>query len=292
MIPYLFKIGPIQIGSYGMMMALAFLSVTWLLRNELRRSALPGDWAYSLVTAAIIGGVVGARIYFILEYPADFLRDPVGLLFSRSGLTWYGGLIGGLLAILWTARRLPVSTWRLLDLIAPLLLLGYGIGRIGCLLAGDGDYGPPTTLPWGMSFPNGLVPTYEKVHPTPIYETLISLTFFAILWRLRRKRLPAGMLTAGAFVLYGVERFVAEFWRLTPRVLWGWVSTAQLLSALLVGLGVGIGWWAVRRGKAQVDRTLSEEAGSVMRVAGERDADTRHDRRKQQAAPKGGKRTE
>ncbi len=234
MIPILFKIGPLRIGSYGVMVAIAFLACAYLLRKELKRKNFDPDWTNTLVVIAVISGIVGARIYFILEYFDEFLQDPFSMIFSGSGLTWYGGFIAAFVAILIALKRLPAPTLVIADLIAPLLLLGYGIGRIGCFLSGDGDYGPPSDLPWAMAFPNGLVPTDVPVHPTPIYETILSVILFAILWKNRKKDFPPGTMLGAMFIFYGIERFVTEFWRLTPKVLWGWMSTAQILSILAI----------------------------------------------------------
>ncbi len=246
MIPILFKIGPIRVGSYGLMMALAFLTTGWLLQREFVRKKFPGDWAYTIVTAAAIGGIVGARLYFIFEHWGMFLRDPLGLIFTGSGLTWYGGLIGGVAAVIWVVHRFSASNLEVLDLVAPLVLLGYGIGRIGCLLAGDGDYGPPTNLPWGMAFPHGLVPTTVPVHPTPLYDTLLSWALFAVLWKWRKRPHPPGFMISGMLVFYGIERFITEFWRTTPKILFGWMSMAQILSIVSILVGIGFGWWLLK----------------------------------------------
>lgn len=248
MIPILFEIGPLKIGSYGVMVAIAFLVCTWLLRKEFQRKDFNPDWANTIIITAAISGIIGARIYFILEYFDDFIDDPLGMIFSGSGLTWYGGFILAFIAIIITIKRLPAPTLVLADLISPLLLLGYGIGRIGCFLAGDGDYGPPSDLPWAMAFPKGLVPTDVPVHPTPIYETIFSLILFSILWKNRKRDFPAGSMLGAMFIFYGIERFVAEFWRVTPKILWGWMSMAQILSIIAI-LG-GASWILYRYNKS------------------------------------------
>jgi phosphatidylglycerol---prolipoprotein diacylglyceryl transferase len=250
MFPVLLKIGPITIGSYGLMLAIAFLTTLWLLKREFEHNNFPGEWAYSVIMAAAIGGIVGARLYFILEHVGEFLKSPVSMTFSGSGLTWYGGFIGGLLAVLWTIHKFSAPDLVIADLISPLLLLGYGIGRIGCFLAGDGDYGPPSHLPWAMSFPHGIVPTDVPVHPTPLYELLMSLILFAILWRLRKRPHLPGMMLSGMLVFYGIERFVAEFWRLTPKILWGWMTMAQILSIISILIGVTWGLVLFKRQRA------------------------------------------
>ena len=253
MIPVLFQIGSFKIGSYGVMMVVAFLTCLWLLRRELVKNQFNGDWAFTIVTAAAIGGIIGARLYLILENLHDFLLDPSGMIFSRSGLTWYGGFIGGFIAVVWTIHRFQASDLRIVDLVAPLLILGYGIGRIGCLLAGDGDYGPPSNLPWAMSFPHGMIPTDVPVHPTPIYETLLSLLLFTVLWRLRKRNHIPGLMLGGMLIFYGLERFTTEFWRITPKVLWGWLSAAQILSVFAILFGLIWSVYSIRKRRTGAD---------------------------------------
>jgi len=241
MFPIIYEIGPIKIGSYGVMLAVAFLTAAYIMRKEFERKGFQPDWANTVVVVAAITGIVGSRVYFIFEHLDDFLHDPLGMIFSGSGLTYYGGFILAFIAVVILIRRLPAPTLELGDIIAPLLLLGYGIGRIGCFLAGDGDYGPPSDLPWAMAFPDGLVPTNVPVHPTPLYETFISISFFLILWNLRKRNLPAGSMISGMLIFYGIERFVTEFWRLSSPELWG-LSMAQLISLVSIvgGLIFGI----------------------------------------------------
>lgn len=244
---------PIGIHSYGLMLAIAFITCYTLLQRELNRRNFQADTAGLIIAAAIIGGVIGAKIYFI------FLDDKIeiGEIFSPTGLVWYGGLIGGSAAVAWMIHRSRNPFLSTIDIIGPLLLLGYGIGRIGCLLSGDGDYGPPSDVPWAMAFPNGTVPPQShpallhlqvapdvKVHPTPIYETLMACTIFGILWSQRRKFESApGILFGVSLVMIGVERFIAEFWRLTPRVFsetssLSWVTMPQVVSLLLFIFGI------------------------------------------------------
>ncbi len=251
MIPVLFKVGPLEIGSYGVMMAMAFLITALVLARELRLHDLPAEWAYELVLWAALGGIIGARLYFILEHFPEFLNNPLGMIVNRGGLTWYGGFFLGSAAVLWKISRLPIPTLEMADRIAPLILLGYAIGRIGCLLAGDGDYGVPSDLPWAMAFPNGLVPTDVPVHPTPLYETILSGLFFLILWRFRRIA-TRGWMVSGLFIFYGLERFVVEFWRRTPDV-WAGLTMAQLISLGLMMSGVllGVYTWQTARLKRQ-----------------------------------------
>ena len=248
MIPVLFKIGPLEVGSFGVMMALAFFACMYLLSRELQRHKLPKEWAADLTVWAAAAGIIGARGYFILEHFSEFLQDPAALIFSRGGLAWYGGFVLAALAIIWKINRYPASAVLLGDLIAPLLLLGYAIGRIGCFLAGDGDYGPPTDLPWGIAFPHGVVPTTVPVHPTPLYDFALSMIFFLLLWKWRKKNPVPGWMISGMFIFYGIERFITEFWRLTPKF-WGWMTVPQAFSVLSILTGLVWGYYSWQRQK-------------------------------------------
>jgi len=236
MIPELFKIGPITINSFGVMAMLAFLVPTLLLRKEVVRKGLHPDVANSLAIAAMIGGFLGARIYYIIERWDQFLADPWDYIFTGAGLVWYGGLAGGFIAATWYVHRKKISVPMICDLMAPLLALGQTFGRMGCLLSGDGDYGPPTDVPWAMSFPKGIVPTTEQVHPTPIYDMLILISIFAFLWNIRKKPLPDGFKFGLYMVLISGGRIVTEFYRATPKILLG-LTLAQLISIGLIIIG-------------------------------------------------------
>ena len=243
MYPTIIDFGPVGIHSYGVMLATAFITVVFVIQAELKRRGFVSDLASMIVMAAAIGGIVGAKIYSVLMDGQVTFRE----IFSTSGLVWYGGLIGGCLAVIIVVARSPNPFLPTIDIVGPTVILGYGIGRIGCLLAGDGDYGPPSDLPWAMAFPNGTVPTDVPVHPTPIYETLMSCTFFGALWSQRRRFEATPGVTFGAsLVLLGVERFIAEFWRITPRVL-GWITAAQLISIVSIVIGMAIMIWCYTR---------------------------------------------
>ncbi len=233
MYPYIFKIGFFQVGTYGVMLALGFLTSLYLLRKEMRRVGLEEDQAPNLIIAAMLGGIVGAKIYFLIQHWQDVVADPIGMIFTGNGLVWYGGLIVGSLAVIWTMKRNRLPLLTMTDLIAPILTLGYVFGRMGCQLAGDGDYGVPSNLPWAMSYPNGLVPTLERVHPAPIYEMLAFLIIFWILWRQRKRQQPPGFIFSLYLVLAGVERLLVEFIRLNKPVLLG-LTEAQLISILMI----------------------------------------------------------
>ncbi len=245
---------PIGIHSYGVMLATAFITCSLMMQRELNRRGFQGDIATTIIVAGAIGGIIGAKIYFI------FLDGKIEMseIFSPSGLVWYGGLIGGSAAAAWVIRRSPNPFLPTVDIMGPLVLLGYGIGRIGCLLAGDGDYGPPSDVPWAMTFPNGTVPTNELVHPTPIYETLMSVTFFGILWSQRRRFASIqGLLFGASLVALAVERFIAEFWRLTPKAFpatpsLSWLTSPQLVSLMLFGFGSLFMYWMYKRPRGEM----------------------------------------
>ena len=236
MIPELFKIGPVAINSFGIMAMLAFLVPTLLLRKELVRHELDPDIANGIAIAAMIGGFFGSRLYYIFEHWQNFLKNPSDYIFTGAGLVWYGGLIGGAIAVAWYVNYSKISISLIADLMAPLLALGQVFGRGGCLLSGDGDYGPPSDLPWAMAFPNGLVPTSVPVHPTPIYDMIFLLAFFGVLWSIRFRQFPRGAMFGFYLVLIGFGRFVTEFFRITPVVVLG-LTMAQIISLVLIAAG-------------------------------------------------------
>jgi phosphatidylglycerol:prolipoprotein diacylglycerol transferase len=242
------------------MVALAMLAAYFMLRADLARRGTAAD-AETLIAVPCLAGILGAKLYHVLESPADFFADPWHQLFSQFGFAWFGGLIAGFAAFVWLARRSGAPLLEMMDAGSPAAALGYGVGRIGCFLSGDGDYGIPTSLPWGMSFPNGLVPTDQRVHPTPIYEFLAACAIAWWLWRMGSRRTargaakpntdldteaaPRGEVFAAYLVLTGVARFLVEFIRINPRSILG-MSNAQAVSALSVVAGVFL-WWRVRR---------------------------------------------
>lgn len=244
MCPYVLKIGPLTIASFGLMVALAFLIALFFLKRELARKGIDPELGSSIVTAAMIGGLVGAKLYYVFfETPSGMSwSETLRVTFSGAGLTWYGGFAVAAGAIIWLVRRRGAPLLEVADAIGIAAAIGYAIGRIGCQLAGDGDYGVPTDLPWGMAYPRGVVPTLEKVHPTPVYETLSNLGIFGILWSTRRRFQTPGLSFCLYLELSGLARFLVEFIRLNRRVLWG-LTDAQLISlAMMVGGLVGGSW--------------------------------------------------
>ena len=164
----------ISIKTFGVTFALGFLACGGLVARRLRELGRPVDWAYEIIFAALIGGVVGARGYYLIENIRQVKHDLLGSIFSGSGLVWYGGAIGGAIGVIGWMRWRGVLELRMLDMCATALALGYAIGRIGCQVSGDGDYGIRSSLPWAMGYPHGTVPTPPgvRVQPTPIYETV------------------------------------------------------------------------------------------------------------------------
>jgi phosphatidylglycerol:prolipoprotein diacylglycerol transferase len=202
MIPFI-HLGPVEIPTFGLMVAAAMLVAYYVLRADMARRGLAAKdttTAEIFVVIPALVGIVGAKLYHVLETPRELFANPVGMLFSRYGLAWFGGLIAGFAAFVWLARWHKIPLLEMFDAGSPAAAIGYGVGRIGCLLSGDGDYGKPTSLPWGMSFPNGLVPTSQRVHPTPIYELIAACAIAWVLWRLGARQIAAraGRVRGGA----------------------------------------------------------------------------------------------
>jgi phosphatidylglycerol:prolipoprotein diacylglycerol transferase len=271
MIPYL-HLGPLTIPTFGLMVATALLAAAYLLQADfdrrraqfeksgyLKSGGRPShhDEGFLIIGIAGLAGLVGARLYHVLESPRDLMADP-SVLISRFGFAWFGGFLGGFVALLFLARHFKIPTLEFMDLCSPAATVGYAIGRIGCLLSGDGDYGRPTSWqwPWGMAFPHGVVPTTEtcvqwgwpadcRVYPTPIYEFFIWIAIAAFLWRLGKQAAsgarPAGEIFSGYLILTGVARFLMEFIRINPRSFFG-LSNAQTASLVSVVIGVVLIW--------------------------------------------------
>src|SRR5213080_2755537 len=253
MIPFL-HLGPLTIPTFGLMVAAGLLVSAYVLQADfdrrrdtflksgyLKESNEPShhDEGFLVIGIAGLSGLVGARLYHVLESPRELMADP-SLLVSRFGFAWFGGFLGGFVALIFLAKYYRIPALEFMDLCSPAAAVGYAIGRIGCLLSGDGDYGVPTKLPWGMSFPNGVVPTTERVHPTPLYEFFIWLAVAAILWQMGKKAAigarPKGEIFCAYLILTGLARFLIEFIRINPRSFFG-LSNAQ--TASLVSMVVG-----------------------------------------------------
>jgi phosphatidylglycerol:prolipoprotein diacylglycerol transferase len=201
-----------------------------------------------------VAGIVGAKLWHVLDSPAEFRADGWSVLWSTGGFAWFGGLLAGIIALWVQGRQAGLRGLRMLDLASPAAAVGYAIGRIGCLTSGDGDYGIPSNLPWAMGFPEGIDPTPPgvRVHPTPIYELIVGLVIAWWLWKRLAKSRPTGEVVGEYLVLTGVARFLVEFIRRNPKILLG-LSNAQLASLGSVAAGAVLIWIAVRRGKPAPD---------------------------------------
>jgi phosphatidylglycerol---prolipoprotein diacylglyceryl transferase len=242
-------IGGITIQTFGIFFALNFIAWGFVTAKRLVELDRPVDWAYEIVISAVVGGLIGARVYYLIQNHGSLQGSLLGNVFGGSGLVWYGGLLGGAIAVLlWAWWRDFLKLW-LLDIAAVGLPLGYAIGRIGCQVAGDGDYGKPSSLPWAMGYPHGTTPTPPgvTVQPTPIYETVSMGLVALVLWNWRERFRP-GVLFAMYLVAGGLERFVVEFWRRNHHVLGG-LTAAQLESlGLLVAGCIALAWTMRRHG--------------------------------------------
>jgi phosphatidylglycerol:prolipoprotein diacylglycerol transferase len=228
-------LGPLTLQTFGLCFALAFLVGGALVWKRLGELGKPQDWAYEALFSALVGGLIGARLDYVIQNFDQVSGDLFGNVLTGSGLVWFGGLVGGTIAVvLWAWYRGFLGT-TMLDVAAPALAIGYAVGRIGCQLAGDGDYGTAWDGPWAMAYPDGTVPTTDQVHPTPVYETLVMAGVGYLLWRLRF-RLTGGLLFALYLLLAGLERFMVEFIRRNADVALG-LTEAQLISLAMIIAG-------------------------------------------------------
>ena len=229
------EIGPLTLQTFGICFAAAFLGCGVLCARRLRELGKPLDWAYEAVLAAFAGGLVGARLDYVAQNWDRVADDLPGALFGGTGLVFFGGLVGGIAGVVLWGKWRGWLGWQLADMAGMAVPLGYTIGRVGCQVSGDGDYGVPSGLPWAMSYPEGTVPTMEEVHPTPVYESLVMGLVTLALWRARDSFRP-GTIFALYLVAAGVERFLVELIRRNEPVLLG-LTVAQLFSLLAVAAG-------------------------------------------------------
>ena len=272
-IPVLFHHGVITIYSFGVMAACALLLGAYVAYRLLRTRGVSFMFAYELLFAAGVGGFAGARLYYLLQHWAAVKGDLLGSGLGGSGFTWYGGLIGGFLCVALWSRLRHVPLGLMANAAGPAVAMGYAIGRIGCLLSGDGDYGTPTHSFLGIAFPNGTVPTPPgvKVWPTPIFETLAMLLVCYVLYRMARKPQPGWYVWGAFMVLAGSERFLIEFIRRNPVVLLGLRST-QWESLASVAIGAIVILYV--RGREPLDEVPAREAGTPAGQAAARRAST------------------
>jgi phosphatidylglycerol:prolipoprotein diacylglycerol transferase len=295
MYPYL-NLGFMHLGTFGLLLWLAAVAATVAMHRNFVRNGVDAD-ALNIVATVVVAGVIGAKVWHELEdvreleFALRMIGQPgwhhlgqvaMGFLgWFRAGFAWFGGMAASIVALMiqghWAHFRGPqwksidepgavkgahLGAVRMLDLAAPATALGYGIGRIGCLLSGDGDYGVNTTLPWGVHMMHGAdeyhralvlpTPVTALVQPTPIYELIFSLAVFWLLWRLGRQARPVGLLTGLYLALSGVGRFLVEFVRINPKLYFhNTMSNAQVaalasvilgLIAIAVSISAGVQW--------------------------------------------------
>jgi phosphatidylglycerol---prolipoprotein diacylglyceryl transferase len=277
MIPVLLHLGPIPIYSFGVMVAMGFLAGNFALSRECQRRGYDAGLADTIVVCGAIAGFVGSRIYDVFDNWPAYMAHPWSIVVSGAGFVWYGGLIGGLLSTWLIARQRKIPFVTITDMCAAPLVLGMAFGRMGCLLSGDGDWGLPSTLPWAMAFPKAIVGWHGdlhladggfipatvlklgsrgalvdgffpgvRVHPAPIYEVILYLTIFGVIWATRKRATFDGELLCLYLILAGAARFLVEFVRINPRVIWG-LSEAQILSIPMIAAGAVLWYWLSRR---------------------------------------------
>ena len=241
MIPQILYLGPLPINSFGLMVALAFFAGIYTLGRSFERNGIPAKLAEKYVITAAVAGLLGARLWFILIYFAELNISLFEILFSDAGFVFYGGFIIGLISLMILSRIDKISFFSFLDSIGPTLALGYAIGRVGCQLSGDGDYGFAVDGILGMSYSQGVVPTPAgvEVYPTPIYESILSLIICAVLLNVEKfRRLKKPLSYFGLYLLLmSVERFLVEFIRVEDKYAYG-LSEAQFIALGLFFLGL------------------------------------------------------
>jgi phosphatidylglycerol:prolipoprotein diacylglycerol transferase len=281
MYPYL-HIGSFHIGTFGLLLWLAAVCGTIVLHRNFLRNNIDAD-ALNVVTLVVIAGILGAKAWHELQNPADIapaihseiLRAGGSTFFGilhwfQAGFAWFGGLLAGIATLIWQGHiarfkgpteAVPgprIGGLRMLDLAAPAAAIGYGVGRIGCLTSGDGDYGINTTLPWGVHLAHGLTPYTRAlvpptppdalVQPTPIYELLFALVVFWIVWKLAEKHKPIGWITGLYLILSGFGRFLVEFVRVNPKIYFH-MSNAQVAALLSMFAGLLLLLWSTKANK-------------------------------------------
>ncbi len=248
MFPYLhLSLGSFHrdIPTFGLMLWVAAVIAGLVMERSFRRAKITAD-AVGMVAITVIAGIVGAKLWHVIDTPSEFRQEGWRVLWDTGGFAWFGGLVFGITALVLQGLRARIGALRTLDLAAPAAAIGYGVGRIGCFLSGDGCYGIPTKLPWGMAFPHGIEPVFQPVHPTPLYELAGALLIGAWLWVRGGKSRPTGSILGEYLILTGSARFLVEFLRRNPKILWG-LSNAQLASAGSVLAGAVLLVWIARR---------------------------------------------
>ena len=275
MYPILFQFGSFTISSFGVMMVIAFLLGNYLLRIDVVAEGYDAIIADDIIFRAAIGGILGAKFYYLIEniptgQAADNINGLINIIAGiftlngeriafgiqnfGAGLVFLGGLVGGMATVSWYIYRKNLNWLKISDLAAPFLVLGHGIGRIGCFLVGD-DYGIPTNLPWAIAFPNGLPPTNIAVHPTQLYEMSAYFIIFFYLRYRKRNQTFSGEIIFEYLFLGGLSRFMVEFIRTNTKYIFG-LSGAQYLSILMMVIGA-YQLWKMRRLNNSTVKTIS-----------------------------------
>jgi len=257
--PFAYHLGPFLLTGFGFAVLLAFIIAQIVAMRELQRRGHDAEPIYDLIFAAVIGGLLGAKIYYAILFH-DWTT-----LFSRGGFVFWGGLIGGALAVTWVIRRKKLDFWRITDVGGIAIAAAYSIGRTGCWAVGD-DYGRPWNSPFAVKFPNGAPPstaanmhavfgtpippgvspdTVLSVYPTELFEVALGFIMFLILWRLRDHKHAEGWLFGVYMVLAGIERFLVEFFRAKDDRFFGGLTLAQVIA--LAVMAAGFAWMHARR---------------------------------------------
>lgn len=240
MYPVIFQYKMITITTFGVMLGIAFYCAFLLLERELKLHKKDPELAYRILIVTIPSAIVGAKIAHILENLKEFSADPMGMIFSGAGLSVYGGVLLSLITCYFLVRKYKENYLQMADYAAPAIALGYALGRIGCHVSGDGDYGTVTASLWGTAYPNGIVPSSAAVYPTPLFESFFSFFVCGLLLQLRKKELPTGTIFFLYLILNGLPRFLVEFIRVNPIVAFG-LTQAQLVAiGLVIAGGVGL----------------------------------------------------
>lgn len=282
MYPHLFSIGDFTVTSFGVMMFLAFVVGAWVLARQFEKRGMDPELAWDMLLWVALGGILGAKLYYVALHPADLFADPLRALTNRGGLVWYGGFIGGVLAFWWQVRKRNLPLGPTFDAAAPTLAISYAVGRLGCFLVGD-DYGRPTDSWVGIAFPEGYPPTtagyfrsigYDisaaipdtavlAVHPTQLYEIAVALVMFGVLWRLSGSLRP-GRLFATYLAMYAVLRFFVEFVRAKTDFVALGLTTSQVASVILLVIAAVI-WQRTSAGRATSRDPAEVEDGKAAR---------------------------
>jgi phosphatidylglycerol:prolipoprotein diacylglycerol transferase len=264
----LIPVGPWDIPTFGLMLWVATVCGAIVLHFSFRRDQILDSEgqaadALGIVALTVVAGIIGAKLWHVVDSPQEFHADGWSVLWSTGGFAWFGGLIAGIIALIVQGRTVGLSALRMLDLASPAAAVGYAVGRIGCLTSGDGDYGIPSSLPWAMGFPNGIDPTPPgvRVHPTPIYEFIAGIVIAWWLWRRGGKKLGTGEVVGEYLLFTGIARFLVEFIRRNPKIFMD-LSNAQLASVGSIFAGLILIWIAARHGNR-----APEDPGELAKVA-------------------------